>query len=50
MNRLENNWGSWICTMTRETYAQVKSSMPVENLGGYSNATAIRHVAAQCLL
>ena len=46
MNRLENSWGSWICTMTRETYAQVKKGFSVENLGGYSNATAIRHVAA----
>ncbi len=46
MNRLENNWGSWICTMTKETYSQVKNRVPVQNLGGYSNATAIRHVAA----
>jgi len=46
MNRLENNWGSWICTMTRETYAQVKKGVSSSNLGGYSNATAIRHVAA----
>jgi ADP-ribosylglycohydrolase len=46
MNRLENDWGSWVCTMTKETYAQVKRSVPVENLGGISNAMAIRHVAA----
>ena len=46
MNRLENNWGSWICTMSRETHAQVKQGMDVANIGGYSNATAIRHVAA----
>ena len=46
MNRLENSWGSWICTMSRETYAQVKRGVRVEDLGGYSNATAIRHVAA----
>ena len=46
MNRLEHNWGSWICTMTKETYAQVKQGVPTANLGGYSNATAIRHVAA----
>ncbi|WP_345969312.1 ADP-ribosylglycohydrolase family protein [Sulfurimonas sp. HSL1-6] len=46
MNRLENGWGSWICTMTKETYAQVKRGFPVENLGGISNAMAIRHVAA----
>ncbi len=46
MNRLENGWGSWICTMTKETYAQVKQGVAVQNLGGISNATAIRHVAA----
>ena len=46
MNRLENSWGSWICTMTRETYTQVKQNVPTANIGGYSNATAIRHVAA----
>ncbi len=46
MKRLENGWGSWICTMTRETYAQVKRGTPIEQLGGISNAMAIRHVAA----
>ena len=46
MNRLENGWGSWICTMTKETYSQVKQGVPVQSLGGISNATAIRHVAA----
>ena len=46
MNRLENGWGSWICTMTKETYSQVKHGTKVENLGGISNAMAIRHVAA----
>ena len=46
MNRLENGWGSWICTMTQETYAQVRRGTPIEHLGGISNAMAIRHVAA----
>jgi len=46
MNRLENGWGSWICTMTKETYAQVKQGISVERLGGISNAMAIRHVSA----
>ena len=46
MNRLENGWGSWICTMTKDTYSQVKQGVPVERLGGWSNAMAIRHVAA----
>jgi len=44
--RLENGWGSWICTMTKETYAQIAQGVPVEHLGGISNAMAIRHVAA----
>lgn len=46
MNRFENGWGSWICTMTKETYSQVKQGVSVQNLGGISNAMAIRHVAA----
>ena len=46
MNRLENSWGSWICTMTKETYAKVKRGVEVQYLGGHSNAMAIRHVAA----
>lgn len=46
MNRLENGWKSWICTMTKETYAQVRQGVPLAHLGGGSNATAIRHVAA----
>ncbi|RDX34221.1 ADP-ribosylglycohydrolase family protein [Arcobacter sp. HD9-500m-PIT-SAG03] len=46
MNRLEHSWGSWICTMTKETYAQIKQGVPVQNLGGISNAMAIRHVAS----
>jgi len=46
MNRLENGWGSWICTMTKETYAQVKRGISVKHLGGISNAMAIRHIAA----
>ncbi len=46
MNRLTNNWGSWICTMTRETFAQVQAGKKIDQLGGISNAMAIRHVAA----
>jgi len=44
--RLENGWGSWICTMTKETYSQIAQGVPIESLGGISNAMAIRHVAA----
>ena len=46
MNRFENDWGSWICTMTKETYAQVKQNQSIKDLGGYSNAMAIRSVAS----
>ncbi len=46
VDRLENDWGSWICTMTRETYAQVKKNMNIRFLGGNSNAMAIRHIGA----
>jgi ADP-ribosylglycohydrolase len=46
MNRFENNWGSWICTMTKETYKQVKQGVALENIGAHSNAMAIRHIAA----
>ncbi|MGB5506921.1 MAG: ADP-ribosylglycohydrolase family protein [Sulfurovum sp.] len=46
INRLTNNWGSWICTMTRETFAQVQAGNSIDKLGGISNAMAIRHVAA----
>ena len=46
MNRLTNNWGSWICTMTKETFTQIQAGKRVEELGGISNAMAIRHVAA----
>jgi len=44
--RLENNWGSWVCTMTQETYKQVSANVPTRLLGGPSNAMALRHVAA----
>lgn len=44
--RLENNWGSWVCTMTQTTYKQVEAGVPSHLLGGPSNAMALRHVAA----
>lgn len=45
MNRFEKNWGSWVCTMTKETYSQVKQNVPLLNVGGFSNAMAIRNLA-----
>ena len=44
--RLEHGWGSWICTMTKQTYEQVHVGVATQHLGGPSNAMAIRHVAA----
>jgi len=46
MDRFENSWGSWICTMTKETYSQIKQNTPLSQVGGFSNAMAIRHLAA----
>jgi ADP-ribosylglycohydrolase len=46
MDRFENNWGSWICTMTKETYSQIKQNVPLSQVGGFSNAMAIRHACA----
>ncbi len=44
--RLENGWGSWICTMTKTTYEQVRVGVETRYLGGPSNAMALRHAAA----
>lgn len=44
--RLENNWGSWVCTMTQQTYQQVNSGVESRLIGGASNAMALRHAAA----
>ncbi len=44
--RFENNWGSWVCTMTKETYSQIKQNIPLSQVGGFSNAMAIRHLCS----
>jgi len=46
MDRFENSWDSWICTMTKETYSQLKQNVPLTQVGGFSNAMAIRHLSA----
>mmetsp|Transcript_123852 Transcript_123852/g.263920 ORF Transcript_123852/g.263920 Transcript_123852/m.263920 type:complete len:409 (-) Transcript_123852:71-1297(-) len=38
-------WRSWICTMTRTTLQQVQQGMPLEQLGGNSNAMSFRCAA-----
>ena len=45
-NRFANNWGSWVCTMTKETYSQIQQNVPLSQVGGFSNAMAIRHLCA----
>ena len=39
-------WRSWICSMTKTTYQQVQQGTPFDQLGGHSNAMAIRSAAA----
>lgn len=50
MDRFENSWGSWICTMTKETYSQLKQNIPLSQVGGFSNAMAIRHLSIYACL
>lgn len=38
-------WKQWICTQTKLTYNQVQDGYSVENLGGNSNAMALRYAA-----
>eukprot|EP00873_Tetraselmis_striata_P036709 jgi/Tetstr1/456973/TSEL_004158.t1 len=40
------SWRSWICTQTRQTVQQVQAGVPLNQLGGNSNAMAIRYAAA----
>jgi len=40
------NWKAWMCTQTKQTLQQVQSGVPHKQLGGMSNAMAIRHAAA----
>jgi ADP-ribosylglycohydrolase len=39
-------WRAWMCTMTRETAQQVQRGMALSQIGGFSNAMAVRHAAA----
>merc|ERR1719329_736843 len=39
-------WRSWLCTQTRQTYQQVSGGTPFSQLGGMSNAMALRSAAA----
>ena len=39
-------WRAWMCTQTRQTNDQVNQGVPLDRIGGMSNAMAIRHAAA----
>lgn len=43
--RLET-WRAWMCTQTKQTNDQVLQGVPLDRIGGMSNAMAIRHAAA----
>ena len=39
-------WRSWICTQSRQTMQQLRQGVPLNQLGGYSNAMGLRGAAA----
>lgn len=48
--RLESpSWGAWKCTQTKQTLQQVNQKVPYGQLGGMSNAMAVRHAAAHAV-
>lgn len=48
--RLESpSWGAWKCSQTQQTLAQVNQGANVRQLGGMSNAMAVRHTAAHAV-
>lgn len=40
-----SEWKQWICTMTKTTYQQIQQGVPVHQLGGNSNAMALRYAS-----
>jgi len=40
--RLTSGWKQWVCTQTKQTYQQVQQGMSHDQLGGNSNAMALR--------
>lgn len=47
--RVTTDWGAWVCTMTRTTLQQVRSGVPLSELGGFSNAMSMRSAAAHAV-
>ena len=43
--RLTNGWKQWVCTQTKQTYQQIQQGVPINNLGGNSNAMALRYAS-----
>merc|ERR1711879_874955 len=43
------SWGAWKCTQTKQTLQQVSQGVPHSQLGGMSNAMAVRHAAAHAV-
>lgn len=41
-NRLLRGWKQWICTQTKQAFQQVRQGIAVNQLGGNSNAMALR--------
>merc|ERR1719446_708099 len=39
-------WRAWLCTQTKQTYQQICQDVPLEDVGGMSNAMALRSAAA----
>lgn len=43
--RLTSGWKQWICTQTKQTYQQIAQGVPTDQLGGNSNAMALRYAS-----
>jgi len=39
-------WRAWLCTQTKQTYQQVSQNTPLSDIGGMSNAMALRSAAS----
>ena len=44
--RLTGDWKQWVCSQTKQTYQQIQQNVPVNQLGGNSNAMALRYASA----
>mmetsp|Transcript_25744 Transcript_25744/g.55403 ORF Transcript_25744/g.55403 Transcript_25744/m.55403 type:complete len:421 (-) Transcript_25744:294-1556(-) len=44
--RLTGEWKQWVCSQTKLTYQQISQNVPLNQLGGNSNAMALRYASA----